>query len=185
MAEHNFLDMPCGIMDQFVTSMAVPGATRLLNSLGCSEKMKKKLLDGFKLQTEGAPKEQASCLLHAGALCDRMWFDSCRGEGGSGAGFLDAQGKAFFDCELLLCFCFCACFFLLTCFFVFQGHAMLLDCRSEEPDAVPLFDSSLVIVVTNSNVKHKLAGSQVRPRPGRRSFLAKYRLERYLGRSGP
>ena len=25
MAEHNFLDMPCGIMDQFVTSMAVPG----------------------------------------------------------------------------------------------------------------------------------------------------------------
>lgn len=39
---------------------------------------------------------------------------------------------------------------------------MLLDCRSEEPDAVPLSDSSLVIVVTNSNVKHKLAGSQVR-----------------------
>eukprot|EP00752_Nemacystus_decipiens_P018584 g16662.t1 len=64
MAEHNFLDMPCGIMDQFVTSMAVP------------------------------------------------------------------------------------------------GHAMLLDCRSEEPDAVPLSDSSLVIVVTNSHVKHKLAGSQ-------------------------
>lgn len=38
---------------------------------------------------------------------------------------------------------------------------MLLDCRSEEPNAVPLSDSSLVIVVTNSNVKHKLAGSQV------------------------
>ncbi|CAM9278091.1 unnamed protein product [Scytosiphon promiscuus] len=64
MAEHNFLDMPCGIMDQFVTSMALP------------------------------------------------------------------------------------------------GHAMLLDCRSEEPDAVPLSDPDLVIVVTNSNVKHKLAGSQ-------------------------
>lgn len=42
-----------------------------------------------------------------------------------------------------------------------KGHAMLLDCRSEEPDAVPLSDSNLVIVVTNSNVKHKLAGSQV------------------------
>lgn len=28
MAEHNFLDMPCGIMDQFVTSMAVPGAAQ-------------------------------------------------------------------------------------------------------------------------------------------------------------
>ncbi|CAM9994312.1 unnamed protein product, partial [Laminaria digitata] len=64
MAEHNFLDMPCGIMDQFVTSMAVP------------------------------------------------------------------------------------------------GHAMLLDCRSEEPEAVPLLDEDLVIVVTNSNVKHNLAGSQ-------------------------
>ncbi|CAN0422314.1 unnamed protein product [Ascophyllum nodosum] len=64
MAEHRFLDMPCGIMDQFVTSMAVP------------------------------------------------------------------------------------------------GHAMLLDCRSEEPDAVPLSDSNLVVVVTNSNVKHNLAGSQ-------------------------
>ncbi|CAM9244473.1 unnamed protein product [Hapterophycus canaliculatus] len=64
MAEHNFLDMPCGIMDQFVTSMALP------------------------------------------------------------------------------------------------GHAMLLDCRSEEPEPVPLSDPGLVIVVTNSNVKHKLAGSQ-------------------------
>lgn len=46
--------------------------------------------------------------------------------------------------------------------FLVKGHAMLLDCRSEEPDAVPLSDTSLVIVVTNSNVKHKLAGSQVR-----------------------
>eukprot|EP00904_Undaria_pinnatifida_P000059 jgi/Undpi1/10053/HiC_scaffold_28.g12507.m1 len=64
LAEHNFLNMPCGIMDQFVTSMAVP------------------------------------------------------------------------------------------------GHAMLLDCRSEKPEDVPLSDSNLVIVVTNSNVKHKLAGSQ-------------------------
>lgn len=42
------------------------------------------------------------------------------------------------------------------------GHAMLLDCRSEEPHAVPLSDSNLVVVITNSHVKHKLAGSQVR-----------------------
>lgn len=49
----------------------------------------------------------------------------------------------------------------MSVFCILQGHAMLLDCRSEEPDAVPLSDSSLVIVVTNSNVKHKLAGSQV------------------------
>lgn len=38
---------------------------------------------------------------------------------------------------------------------------MLLDCRSEEPVDVPLSDDNLVIIVTNSNVKHKLAGSQV------------------------
>lgn len=42
------------------------------------------------------------------------------------------------------------------------GHAMLLDCRSEETHAVPLSDSNLVVVITNSHVKHKLAGSQVR-----------------------
>ena len=52
-------------------------------------------------------------------------------------------------------------FICSVCFCKNQGHAMLLDCRSEEPAAVPLSDSSLVIVVTNSNVKHKLAGSQV------------------------
>lgn len=47
---------------------------------------------------------------------------------------------------------------------------MLLDCRSEEADAVPLSDPNLVVVVTNSNVKHALAGSQVQeylPRWGR------------------
>ncbi|CAM9259891.1 unnamed protein product [Choristocarpus tenellus] len=40
------------------------------------------------------------------------------------------------------------------------GHAMLLDCRSEQPNLVPLADPELVVLVTNSNVKHKLAGSQ-------------------------
>lgn len=46
MAEHNFLDMPCGIMDQFVTSMAVPGRSGLgfgeeqlsaMRSVACAE----------------------------------------------------------------------------------------------------------------------------------------------------
>ena len=42
------------------------------------------------------------------------------------------------------------------------GHAMLLDCRSEVPKAVPLSDPNIGIVVTNSNVKHALGerGSQ-------------------------
>lgn len=48
-----------------------------------------------------------------------------------------------------------------TLFIVHPGHAMLLDCRSQDPAQVPLADDGLVIVVTNSNVKHKLAGSQV------------------------
>ena len=58
---------------------------------------------------------------------------------------------------------FCCCFCTATkTDMTRKGHAMLLDCRSEKPEDVPLSDSNLVIVVTNSNVKHKLAGSQVR-----------------------
>lgn len=41
-----------------------------------------------------------------------------------------------------------------------EGHALLIDCRSLEATAVPLSDPSLVILVTNSNVKHSLTGSE-------------------------
>ncbi|XP_075996225.1 galactokinase isoform X3 [Genypterus blacodes] len=41
-----------------------------------------------------------------------------------------------------------------------EGHALLIDCRSLEASLVPLSDSSLVILITNSNVKHALSGGE-------------------------
>lgn len=41
-----------------------------------------------------------------------------------------------------------------------EGHALLIDCRSLEATAVPLSDPGLVILITNSNVKHSLTGSE-------------------------
>lgn len=41
-----------------------------------------------------------------------------------------------------------------------KGHALLIDCRSLEATPVPLLDTSLVILITNSNVKHSLTGSE-------------------------
>lgn len=39
-------------------------------------------------------------------------------------------------------------------------HALLIDCRSCEGRLVPMKDSSVVVLVTNSNVKHELTGSE-------------------------
>ncbi|KAK3765507.1 hypothetical protein RRG08_054032 [Elysia crispata] len=41
-----------------------------------------------------------------------------------------------------------------------EGHALLLDCRSQQGRLVPLSDPSVVVLVTNSNVKHELTGSE-------------------------
>ncbi|XP_034563029.1 galactokinase [Notolabrus celidotus] len=41
-----------------------------------------------------------------------------------------------------------------------EGHALLIDCRSLEATPVPLADPGLVILITNSNVKHSLASSE-------------------------
>ncbi|XP_008287582.1 galactokinase [Stegastes partitus] len=41
-----------------------------------------------------------------------------------------------------------------------EGHALLIDCRSLEATPIPLADPHLVILITNSNVKHSLAGSE-------------------------
>jgi galactokinase len=40
------------------------------------------------------------------------------------------------------------------------GHALLLDCRSRDTKYVPLTDDSIVLLVTNSNVKHELTGGE-------------------------
>ncbi|XP_038159116.1 galactokinase [Cyprinodon tularosa] len=41
-----------------------------------------------------------------------------------------------------------------------EGQALLIDCRSLEATPVPLADPGLVILITNSNVKHSLTGSE-------------------------
>ncbi|KAJ3607596.1 hypothetical protein NHX12_024647 [Muraenolepis orangiensis] len=41
-----------------------------------------------------------------------------------------------------------------------KAHALLIDCRSMEVTPVPLSDPSLVILITNSNVRHSLTGSE-------------------------
>jgi len=40
------------------------------------------------------------------------------------------------------------------------GHAVLIDCRSQEGRLVPMSDPNVVVLVTNSNVKHELTGSE-------------------------
>ncbi len=39
-------------------------------------------------------------------------------------------------------------------------HLMLLDCRSREARMVPLDDPTVTVLITNSNVKHELTGSE-------------------------
>ena len=51
-----------------------------------------------------------------------------------------------------------------------KDHAMLLDCRNNQWSAVPLDDPDIVVLVTNSNVKHTLSGSEY---PERRADCAK------------
>ncbi|VDI64233.1 galactokinase-like [Mytilus galloprovincialis] len=41
-----------------------------------------------------------------------------------------------------------------------KDHALLIDCRSLESKLVPMKDSSVVVLVTNSNVKHQLTGTE-------------------------
>lgn len=40
------------------------------------------------------------------------------------------------------------------------GHALLLDCQSNRTELVPLDDPSVTVLVTNSNVRHKLDGGE-------------------------
>ncbi|XP_023646949.1 galactokinase [Paramormyrops kingsleyae] len=41
-----------------------------------------------------------------------------------------------------------------------KDHALLIDCRTLEGTLVPLKDPKLVILITNSNVRHSLTGSE-------------------------
>ncbi|KAJ8943691.1 hypothetical protein NQ318_015180 [Aromia moschata] len=41
-----------------------------------------------------------------------------------------------------------------------KGHALLIDCRSLTSTLIPISDSNIIILITNSNVKHELTGSE-------------------------
>ncbi|HMP08181.1 MAG TPA: galactokinase, partial [Lacipirellulaceae bacterium] len=41
-----------------------------------------------------------------------------------------------------------------------QGNLLLIDCRSETAELVPLDDASVSVLVVNSNVRHELTGSE-------------------------
>ncbi|XP_044734513.1 galactokinase-like isoform X2 [Chrysoperla carnea] len=41
-----------------------------------------------------------------------------------------------------------------------EGHALLIDCMDNTSKDIPLNDPNLVILITNSNVKHELSGSE-------------------------
>jgi len=41
-----------------------------------------------------------------------------------------------------------------------KDHLLLIDCRSKEPELVPMSDSSLAILIFNTNVKHELSGGE-------------------------
>ncbi|XP_014665013.1 PREDICTED: galactokinase-like [Priapulus caudatus] len=41
-----------------------------------------------------------------------------------------------------------------------EGHALFIDCRSMESKLVPMNDPGLSVLVTNSNVRHELTGSE-------------------------
>ena len=41
-----------------------------------------------------------------------------------------------------------------------KNHAVLIDCQKPEAQPVPFQDPNCVVLITNSNVKHKLTGSE-------------------------
>ncbi len=41
-----------------------------------------------------------------------------------------------------------------------KDHLLLLDCRSRQPELVPMNDASVAVLIINTNVKHKLTGSE-------------------------
>jgi galactokinase len=41
-----------------------------------------------------------------------------------------------------------------------ENHLLLLDCRSRETELVPMQDSAVSLLITNTNVKHELTGGE-------------------------
>ncbi len=53
------------------------------------------------------------------------------------------------------------------------GHLMLLDCRSQETQMVPMTDPSIKVLIINSNIKHELTGGEYAERRSQCEAAAK------------
>ena len=47
-----------------------------------------------------------------------------------------------------------------TSVFAREGHALLLDCRSNQPTHIPFRDPEVAVLIINTNVRHRLADSE-------------------------
>ncbi len=52
-------------------------------------------------------------------------------------------------------------------------HLMLLDCRSQQVEHIPLLDPSVTVLIINTNVKHELSGSEYAERRSQCESAAK------------
>ena len=128
--EHEYCAMPCGIMDQFIS------ARRLAESAVCP------VCDAPALSAGLAPRKAQGAPGNADAPAPQLgssrWPPEARlGPPRRGASAMHRQacGK--------------------------HGHVLLIDCRPPfATEHVPLDDPSVVLLVANSNVKHKLTGSE-------------------------
>lgn len=41
-----------------------------------------------------------------------------------------------------------------------EGHLLLLDCRSQQAELVPMADPTVSVLIVNTNIKHQLSGSE-------------------------
>jgi galactokinase len=54
-----------------------------------------------------------------------------------------------------------------------KDHLLLLDCRSRRPELVPMNDSSVALLIVNTNVKHELGSGQYAKRRAQCEAAAK------------
>ncbi len=55
-----------------------------------------------------------------------------------------------------------------------ENRVLLLDCRSRKPELVPMTDSSVTVLIINTNVKHELTGSEYPARRKQCESAAKF-----------
>ncbi|XP_068084502.1 galactokinase isoform X5 [Anabrus simplex] len=61
-----------------------------------------------------------------------------------------------------------------------ENHALLIDCVSQQVELIPIKDPELVILVTNSNVRHELTGGEYATRRAQCQIAAKALAVDYL-----